>query len=153
MAKRNQPAQPRARRSRANDTGASFAEPARAEELPTIPEPGDAADQAARETAFDDENIRRRAAGGSETTPTEAGDIQSASLDAVTSESAGDTSGADNESESMTSDSMGSEPSEADIRLRAYHRYLERGGGHGAHFDDWVTAERELRRNDRARKS
>jgi hypothetical protein len=40
---------------------------------------------------------------------------------------------------------MASEPSEADIRLRAYHRYLERGGGHGLEFDDWVAAEQELK--------
>ena len=51
------------------------------------------------------------------------------SLDALTSEST----------------SMASEPSEHDIRLRAYQRYLERGGGHGQEFEDWVQAERELR--------
>src|SRR5262245_3040425 len=43
------------------------------------------------------------------------------------------------------STSMASEPSEHDIRLRAYQRYLERGGGHGQAFDDWVQAERDLR--------
>ena len=43
------------------------------------------------------------------------------------------------------SESMSSEPSEEDIRLRAYQRYVERGGGHGMDFDDWVQAERELR--------
>jgi len=42
--------------------------------------------------------------------------------------------------------SMGSEPSEEDIRLRAYHRYLERGGGHGGDCDDWLEAERELKK-------
>ena len=36
-------------------------------------------------------------------------------------------------------------PTDEDIRLRAYHRYLERGGGHGQAFDDWLEAERELR--------
>jgi Protein of unknown function (DUF2934) len=36
-------------------------------------------------------------------------------------------------------------PTEDDIRLRAYHRYLERGGGHGADFDDWLEAERDLK--------
>jgi hypothetical protein len=41
--------------------------------------------------------------------------------------------------------SMGSEPSEEDIRLRAYHRYLERGGRHGMDFEDWLEAERELK--------
>jgi hypothetical protein len=37
------------------------------------------------------------------------------------------------------------EPSEEDIRVRAYHRYLERGGRHGADFDDWVEAEKDLK--------
>ena len=40
--------------------------------------------------------------------------------------------------------SMASEPSEQDIRLRAYHRYLERGQQPGADFDDWIGAERDL---------
>src|SRR5437762_2478648 len=35
-------------------------------------------------------------------------------------------------------------PTEEEIRLRAYHRYLERGGGHGMAFEDWLEAEREL---------
>ena len=43
------------------------------------------------------------------------------------------------------STSMASEPSEQDIRMRAYHRYLERGGIAGGEFSDWVEAERELR--------
>jgi hypothetical protein len=41
---------------------------------------------------------------------------------------------------------MSSEPSEEDIRMRAYQRFLDRGAGHGADFDDWILAERELRR-------
>jgi DUF2934 family protein len=36
-------------------------------------------------------------------------------------------------------------PTEEEIRTRAYHRYLERGGGHGMDFEDWLEAERELR--------
>ena len=36
-------------------------------------------------------------------------------------------------------------PSLDDIRRRAYERYLERGGHHGRHFDDWLEAEKELR--------
>ncbi len=40
-------------------------------------------------------------------------------------------------------------PTEAEIRERAYHRYLERGGGHGQDFDDWLEAERELRHDKR----
>jgi hypothetical protein len=41
--------------------------------------------------------------------------------------------------------SMASGPSEDDIRMRAYHRYLERGGGDGMDFADWLEAERELK--------
>jgi hypothetical protein len=41
-------------------------------------------------------------------------------------------------------------PTEDDIRLRAYHRYLERGGTPGAAFDDWLEAERELRRQEQS---
>jgi hypothetical protein len=37
------------------------------------------------------------------------------------------------------------DPTDEDIRVRAYHRYLERGGGHGADFDDWVEAEKDLK--------
>lgn len=36
-------------------------------------------------------------------------------------------------------------PNEDEIRRRAYQRYLERGGGHGQDFDDWLEAERELK--------
>jgi hypothetical protein len=36
-------------------------------------------------------------------------------------------------------------PSEEDIRLRAYHRYLERGAGDGSDFDDWLEAEKDLK--------
>jgi len=43
------------------------------------------------------------------------------------------------------SESMASSPSDEDIRLRAYQRYLERGGGHGMDFEDWLEAERELK--------
>jgi len=87
------PARPRTRGRAAHQTPSPAAPGgARApEELPDIPEPGDAADRALR------------------------------------------------------SESMASEPSEEDIRLRAYQRYLERGGAHGAHFEDWLEAERELK--------
>ena len=37
------------------------------------------------------------------------------------------------------------QPSEEDIRVRAYHRYLERGADHGGDFDDWLEAERDLK--------
>jgi hypothetical protein len=42
---------------------------------------------------------------------------------------------------------MGSEPSEHDIRMRAYQRYLDRGGSHGTDFEDWLQAERELKKS------
>ena len=37
------------------------------------------------------------------------------------------------------------DPTFEEIAEAAYHRYLKRGGGHGADFDDWFEAERELR--------
>jgi DUF2934 family protein len=40
---------------------------------------------------------------------------------------------------------MHDEPSEEDIRCRAYELYLERGGGDGLDFDDWVRAKEELK--------
>ena len=40
----------------------------------------------------------------------------------------------------------GPEPTLDDIRRRAYERYQERGGNHGKHFDDWLEAEKELRK-------
>ena len=36
-------------------------------------------------------------------------------------------------------------PSEDDIRVRAYHRFLERGAGPGGDFDDWLEAEKDLK--------
>ena len=48
---------------------------------------------------------------------------------------------------STVSTSMGSEPSEQDIRMRAYQRYLDRGGSHGTDFEDWLQAERELKKS------
>ena len=42
---------------------------------------------------------------------------------------------------------LGDEPTEDDIRRRAYERYLERGGGDGQDFEDWLAAERDLRGN------
>jgi hypothetical protein len=35
-------------------------------------------------------------------------------------------------------------PERAEIALRAYHLYLERGGAPGNELDDWTRAEREL---------
>src|SRR5262245_53843205 len=32
-------------------------------------------------------------------------------------------------------------PTKEDIRLRAYHRFLERGALHGLDIDDWLQAE------------
>jgi hypothetical protein len=36
-------------------------------------------------------------------------------------------------------------PTDAEIAEAAYYRHLNRGGGHGDEFNDWVEAERELR--------
>jgi hypothetical protein len=47
---------------------------------------------------------------------------------------------------STRNDSMASEPSEEEIRIRAYRRYLDRGAQDGQDFDDWLHAEQELRK-------
>jgi hypothetical protein len=57
----------------------------------------------------------------------------------------GDVSPAEASAGETRSVSMGSEPSEEDIRQRAYQRYLARGGEDGRHFEDWLEAERELK--------
>jgi hypothetical protein len=36
-------------------------------------------------------------------------------------------------------------PSHDEIAEAAYQRYLQRGGGHGMDFEDWLEAERALR--------
>jgi len=41
------------------------------------------------------------------------------------------------------------EPTEDEIRTRAYHRFLERGSAPGNDFDDWLEAERELKTGPR----
>ena len=38
-----------------------------------------------------------------------------------------------------------SEPSVEEIRFRAYELYVERGGGDGMDFEDWLQAEQELK--------
>ena len=82
---------------------------------------------------------KRRTRGRIESTPTTPTELP-------TPPEPGDSADRAQESERPISDAMASEPSEEDIRLRAYHRYLHRGGEHGRHVDDWVEAEQELRR-------
>jgi hypothetical protein len=36
------------------------------------------------------------------------------------------------------------EPTDDEIRVRAYFRYLERGGSHGQSLDDWAQARKDL---------
>ena len=48
--------------------------------------------------------------------------------------------------EPLDSGVASSGPNEDDIRRRAYQRYLERGDGPGSDFDDWLAAERELKK-------
>jgi hypothetical protein len=38
----------------------------------------------------------------------------------------------------------GNQPTQAEIALRAYHIYLERGGEPGKEHEDWMQAERQL---------
>jgi hypothetical protein len=64
---------------------------------------------------------------------------------------ADDDTSIDASSSATRSDSMGSEPSEEEIRKRAYQRYLERGARDGRHFEDWLEAEKELKANHAVR--
>jgi hypothetical protein len=41
------------------------------------------------------------------------------------------------------------QPTHHDISRRAYERFLPRGAIHGRDVEDWLDAERELRRADR----
>ena len=43
-------------------------------------------------------------------------------------------------------------PTHNEIAEAAYHRYLNRGGGHGRDADDWFEAERDLRVRRRSQK-
>jgi hypothetical protein len=43
------------------------------------------------------------------------------------------------------STSATNDPTYDEIAEAAYHRYLQRGGGDGQDFDDWLEAERELK--------
>jgi hypothetical protein len=74
---------------------------------------------------------------------------QSTANDSTGSTTYAGSTDAEQSTESPLSDtrneSMGSEPSEEEIRMRAYRRYLERGGSDGRDFDDWLEAERELK--------
>lgn len=49
----------------------------------------------------------------------------------------------------MRGATAGYEPTYEEIAERAYHRYLQRSGGPGDEFDDWLEAERELRERRR----
>lgn len=81
---------------------------------------------------------KRRARGTTESRPTTPTELP-------TPPEPGDSVDRAQQSEGPISQAMASEPSEDDIRLRAYHRFLHRGGQHGGHVDDWVEAEQELR--------
>jgi hypothetical protein len=112
----------RTTRSSAQDSGAAAApaQPKPRRQRATPPTPAPEADMIAADSRVEGRESRENNSTG---VPSEAGD--------------------DAPLESM---SMGSEPTEEDIRMRAYHRYLERGGGHGMDFEDWLEAERELKK-------
>jgi len=115
-------AQPKARRSRARAT--------------------DAGEQdAAVQTAPPDQASDAPTASA----PRSLGDVSDTMAEAYAPRPHQDEHADDNPTEGSAAESMSSEPSEDDIRLRAYHRFLERGAEHGAHFDDWLEAERELK--------
>ena len=47
-----------------------------------------------------------------------------------------------------TGDTSAAAPDRDRIAMRAYERYLERGGTEGRALDDWLEAERELNATD-----
>ena len=115
-------------RSQANDTAAGAAPP-----RPRRARPPKAADAPGAPVQPDTQSARG-AATGDEPIDLDPGE-RPESLDALTSESFPPGAPA------------APQPSEQDIRTRAYHRYLERGGGDGNDFQDWLDAERELKQN------
>jgi hypothetical protein len=56
-------------------------------------------------------------------------------------------SSAPSSAESTADDQSTFTPTDEDIRRRAYERYQQRGANHGQHFDDWLEAEKELRKS------
>jgi Protein of unknown function (DUF2934) len=87
----------------------------------------------------------RRMTGGRKPAPSaESGSTQeTASQEGSTSDVAQDFRAA---RQSAQYESTPPEPSEHEIRVRAYLRYLERGAFDGADFDDWLQAEMELKK-------
>jgi len=68
--------------------------------------------------------------------------------DAAIAESAGSPAGAltaDDTRRAVDDNPATHAPTYDQIAEAAYRRYLERGGGHGRDFDDWLDAERSLR--------
>ncbi|MBN2407628.1 MAG: DUF2934 domain-containing protein [Elusimicrobia bacterium] len=43
--------------------------------------------------------------------------------------------------------------SDDEIRLRAYFKFISRGGNHGGHEYDWLEAEKELKKEKTVRKT
>ena len=87
---------------------------------------------------------RRASEQGSDPQPSPTAAETSTSAAISTFPGVGDSYSADASRAASRPDSMSSRPSEEAIRMRAYERYLERGGGHGLAFDDWLAAEQEL---------
>jgi hypothetical protein len=79
----------------------------------------------------------------STTSKTSSNSVAYSSEPAAVADRAADTSVRRNDA--TRNESMASEPAEEEIRIRAYRRYLERGGADGQDFDDWLEAERELK--------
>jgi hypothetical protein len=71
--------------------------------------------------------------------------VSGGGVEPVQGDTVAEAPGASESAPSTDSVSMSSSPSDEDVRLRAYHRYLERGGGHGMDFEDWLEAERDLK--------
>ena len=101
--------------------------------------PADKIDPAAKPRA-----PRRTAKNSAAAAPAVAGDVAAGVTTSSQRAEASDTAlsvAANDAARAVTSD-----PSYDDIARAAYERYLSRGGNHGRDFDDWLEAERELRK-------
>jgi hypothetical protein len=130
------PAQPKPRRARASSSTPPSPEPDMIAAAPGVEGTEHIRDAQSQSDAHSRSGAQPQTPSNASGVASEAGD--DAPLEAMGRESS-------SRSDASSSQSMGSEPSDEDIRVRAYHRYLERGGGHGQDFEDWLEAERELK--------
>jgi hypothetical protein len=128
-------------RSQANDSGsaATPAQPSNRSRGAAAPEADTIAAYPDVERTENDDEALNRASGNTQPASAASGETPQPKTSAAQNDAASTNAGPNAQPRR--------EPSVEDIRHRAYHRYLERGGGEGMQFDDWLEAERELKNN------